>query len=205
MNSCLLKRKVPALLVLFLAVGCPRDDDDALMLQLYHSMHDDITRAASGTDITPSYLAAIISLESAPPGNRNSRRFEPAVYERIKQLRDQGRPYGNFKQSVLKKLNNRELKELSTSYGLTQIMGYHCLELGCSVQDLKGDYHLVWAVSWMQKHYQSKARNRDWAACFRIHNTGRATGTPSRRDYVSKGLLRMAYYDKWVRKDGRIF
>lgn len=186
----------------FLAVGCPRDQDDAVMLHIYLGLHDEIDKAVRDTEIPASYLAALISLESHPPGNRESRRFEPRVYQRLLELKNEGKPFARIQRKRLEGLGDSELRELATSYGLTQIMGYHCLDLGCSIRDLAGSYHLLWSVAYIRRHYLGQVIRKEWASCFRIHNTGRAEGTTSRDDYAEKGLLRMQYYDDWKKKGG---
>ena len=105
----------------------------------------------------------------------------------------------------IKDLDDQKLRELATSYGLTQIMGYHCLELGCSIGDLKGEFHLLWAVAYIRDHYGKQIRKKNWEASFRMHNTGRVDGTTARKDYVEKGLARMQYYRKWIQQEGSLF
>lgn len=200
-----MRMRATAVVALLLLCGCPRNEDDAIMLHLYHKLDKEIQRATLGTDISPSYLAAIVSLESHPPGNRDSERFEPYVYERLVSLKEEGRPFGKIKREAIVFLSDKELRQLATSYGLTQVMGFHCLELGCSIQDLRGPYHLQWAVGYMIRHYPIPAKKRNWEACFRIHNTGLADGQTSRRDYAQVGINRMRYYDRWMRTAGNVF
>ncbi|MEQ8353020.1 MAG: hypothetical protein RH862_16145 [Leptospiraceae bacterium] len=195
---------LPILLLVFLG-ACPENDDDALMLHLYHSLDEEIQDAVDGTEIPPEYLAALISLESHPAGNRDSRRFEPAVYDRLMDLKYSGEAFGYIPRNRVKNLDDQKLRELATSYGLTQIMGYHCLELGCSIDDLKGEFHLLWSVAYIRDHYGKQVKARDWEACFRMHNTGRVDGITSRKDYVEKGLIRMQYYRKWIQQEGSLF
>lgn len=173
------------------------------MLQIYREYHLDIERATVGTQIDPGYMAAIISLESHPPGNRRSERFEAWVYERLIDLKLNGRAFGTIPRNRIDTMSDSELKRMATSYGLTQIMGYHCLDLGCSVDDLRGEYHLQWAVVYMMRHYGDRAKNKDWTACFRIHNTGHPRGTTGRKDYVERGLARMFYYSRWRERRGQ--
>jgi len=192
------------LFFIFFFLSCPADEEDAIMLQIYHSLHVEIENALSGTEIPPAYMAALISLESVPPGNKNSERFEPFVYSRLLDLKYRGLPYGSLSRRILSEYSDEEIRKFATSYGLTQIMGYHCLEMGCSIDDLKGRYHLLWAMNWMRKNYNQMLLKKDWQACFRIHNTGRANGVTARPDYVTRGLLRMAYYQKWEKKNGDV-
>ena len=192
-------------MITFFFIRCPENEEDAVMFHIYHSLNEEITLAVKGTDIDPAYLAALISLESHPPGNKKSKRFEENVYKRLLELKNDGRSFGRISRSAILNRSDNEIRDLATSFGLTQIMGFHCLDLGCSPDDLKGNYHLQWAAAWMQKNYGKKAKQEDWPSCFRIHNTGHPRGETFRKDYVERGLARMAYYKKWIRKKGSIF
>lgn len=186
-------------------LGCPLNSEDAMMWRLYKRWHPSIQAAVDGTDISAPYMAAVISLESHPPGNPNSKRFEPNIYRKLQALRDQGTPFGYMKRSALQGKTDTELREMATSHGLVQIMGYHCLHLKCEVSELSGRDQLLWAVAFMQGSYAKAARRHDWESCFRIHNTGRHDGKTSRGDYVKRGLIRMRYYQKWMDRNGRLF
>ncbi len=175
------------------------------MLHLYHSLHEEIQRAALGTDVAPEYMAALISLESSPPGNRDSERFEQHVYEKILALKHEGTAWGGLNRKQVRRISDNELRKLATSYGLVQIMGYHCLQLGCEIDELTGPYQLQWAAAYMQFHYGRQAKRSDWEDCFRIHNTGRPDGRTGRRDYVERGIVRMEYYREWMQREGRMF
>ena len=149
-------------------------------------------------------MAAVISLETSPPGNWNSKRFEAHIYQRLLALKQEGRAFGSISRKKLLKYSDQELRQFATSYGPTQMMGYHCLQINCSISDLKGPYHLQWAAAWMEANYGSYALRGDWAACFRIHNTGRPNGKTYHANYVQKGLQRMNYYEKWLHRKGKI-
>lgn len=188
----------------FCLLNCPVNSEDATMWRLYNRWHQKIFEAVNGTDISQQYMAAIISLESHPPGNPDSKRFEPRIYERLLKSRDQNKRFGNIKRSSLLGLSDEKLKEYATSYGLTQIMGFHCIKLGCTIDELKGKDHLIWAIGFMQLSYSRPAKKMDWPSCFRIHNTGKKSGKTTRKDYVERGLIRMKYYTKWMKKNGKI-
>ena len=175
------------------------------MFRLYHALHEDIEQATRGTPVRPAYLAALISLESHPAGNPDSRRFEPAVYRGLVDLRDSGRAWGGVQRSKIRSASDARLRALATSYGLTQIMGYHCLELGCSIEDLTAAQQLYWSVAYMRVHYEQELQRSNWERCFRMHNTGRPDGIPNRRDYVERGLTRMSYYEHWEERQGSLF
>jgi acetyltransferase-like isoleucine patch superfamily enzyme len=120
-------------------VGCPRNEDDAIMLHLYHKLHVEIERATMGTDIAPAYLAAIVSLESHPPGNRSSERFEPYVYQRLVDLKNDNRAFGKIKRESLVKTH---IKKSATLRAGSVIMG------GVTV----GNYAVVGAGSVLTKN-----------------------------------------------------
>lgn len=185
--------------------ACPFNYDDILMLQTYHAMHKHIWQASYGTVIPESYLAAVISLETFPVGNWESERFEAHIYRRLLALKQGGKAFGSIPRRKLLKYTDRELRQFATSYGPTQMMGYHCLQINCSISDLKGSYHLQWAVTWMEENYGHYARRGNWEACLRIHNTGRPDGKTYHANYVRNGLIRMDYYEKWIRRKGKIF
>jgi hypothetical protein len=189
------------LAAILLGAGCPENEDDRIMLSIYQKFNKEIALAVLGTDVSGPYLAALISLESHPPGNASSSRFEQGIYDRLL-LAKAGQPYGSINARTLARYGDQELRDLSTSYGLTQIMGFHCLNLGCDIKDLKSKYHLQWAVAWMQRSYGRHAAKKDWEACFRIHNTGRPSGKTTRADYVERGLARMQYYRRWIETGG---
>jgi hypothetical protein len=195
-------------IILFLSIifinSCFRDVDDAIMYHIYQSFHGHIQYATWGTEIPPEYLAALISLESYPPGNWDSERFEQKVYERLLKLKQNGTPFNSIPREKIISLTESELRQLATSYGLTQIMGYHCLELGCSIEDLRSSDHLLWSVAYIRRHYLKYIKQKQWEICFKMHNTGNPFGKTHNKDYVEKGLKRMEYYRKWIRLKGNL-
>ena len=196
--------RVGLLFMALLFSACPIDYDDILMFQVYHSLGRKIWEASYGTTIPESYLAAVLSLETSPPGNWDSERFEAHVYRRLLALKNEGKAFGSIPRKELLQYSDRDLRQFATSYGPTQMMGYHCFKIQCSINELKGPYHLQWAVTWMEKNYASYARRGDWEACFRIHNTGRPNGRTYHRNYVQKGLERMEYYERWALRKGKL-
>ncbi len=203
MIRLLRKGLIFSLSILFIA--CPESSEDVQMLEIYRNMNKEIWQASYGTMIPESYLASIISLETFPIGNRRSKRFEEHVYRSLLDLKYLGKNFAKIPQAKVKYLNDQELKLYATSYGLTQMMGFHCLKIGCKIDELMGPYQLQWAVVWMEKNYGHYARLGRFSECFRIHNTGRPTGRTHRHDYVERGLKRMNYYTKWIRRSGSLF
>lgn len=191
-------------LVFIFLISCFENFDDAITYHIYNQYNVYIESAIRGTEIPPSYLASLISLESYPPGNWDSERFEPKVYERLILLKEKGKSFGNIPRKKIIHLSEEEIRKLSTSYGLTQIMGYHCLDLGCSIEDLKGSDHLLWSIAYIRKHYLKYVKEKKWEECFRLHNTGNPYGKTHNKDYVQKGILRMKYYENWEKYKGNL-
>ncbi len=98
------------------------------------------------------------------------------------------------------------LRELATSWGFTQIMGYHMLWRGGEPRDLLvPDFHFTMALellSQFAESYQLDVRSefRELLGCW---NTGRPYGETTDPQYVEKGLRRMAIY-RWVCERRRV-
>jgi hypothetical protein len=89
------------------------------------------------------------------------------------------------------------LRELATSWGYTQIMGYHMVGRPGDVhQLLEPHFHFrmaVWLLSEFAVDYHLDA-GRDFAEMFCCWNTGRPHGRTFDPDYVANGLRRMQIY-----------
>jgi hypothetical protein len=98
----------------------------------------------------------------------------------------------------------KRLTELATSYGLTQIMGWHLVEMAgyagwaWTVGDLldpgKNLQCAVALLSYFGEHYQLDV-SKEFEALLRCWNTGEPDGVPTfDPKYVPNGLARMAAY-----------
>jgi len=89
------------------------------------------------------------------------------------------------------------LRDLASSWGLTQIMGYHLAGRAGTVRDLvEPRFHLRLALELLAEfaeRYQLDAR-REFAEMFRCWNTGQPYGQTFDPAYVPKGLRRMEIY-----------
>jgi hypothetical protein len=89
------------------------------------------------------------------------------------------------------------LRELATSWGYTQIMGYHLIGRPGTVQDLldaRFHFHLaIELLAGFAERYQLDLA-REFAEMFRCWNTGQPYGETIDPQYVEKGLRRMAMY-----------
>lgn len=148
---------------------------------------------AKGMNLPEHYLLSLIVLESSgrkliPP------RFEPHVFERLKEVREKKRSsYEHVTPEHLRNASDGALRNLASSWGPFQLMGYKCLLLGIYVKDIRGKDAVYWGAKWIDMTYGNELRKGDFKNAFHIHNTGRkypAFGKPLTHDpkYVENGL-----------------
>ena len=109
------------------------------------------------------------------------------------------------KPSDLRDATDGALKNMASSWGPFQIMGYKCIWLDIQLQDLRGEEALYWAVKWIDKTYGDYIRRGQYKDAFHIHNTGRPypeSGPPKTYDpkYVPNGLMYMKYFEALKKK-----
>ena len=163
--------------------------------------------AAANTGIIPqSFLAALTANESL--GDTEAKRFEPAVLHRLVALAlGQRNHYKEVTAGMLwlkvdvaethQKYAMRQLFHLqkaATSWGFTQIMGYHALRMGASISDLTDP----------EKHYQLAVDmlsecpadlSKDFEKMARWWNTGATVGKKTYHEsYVPNILRRMTQW-----------
>lgn len=98
---------------------------------------------------------------------------------------------------TITQFEDADLRALSTSWGLTQIMGYHVVGRKIAVRELLNpDIHYRLATQILGDFAQrfGLKLSRDWEALFRCWNTGRPEGITFDPEYVSKALERMKLY-----------
>jgi hypothetical protein len=124
-------------------------------------------------DLPAEYFMALIILECSAKKNPPSR-YEPHVFEKLKAVRN-GKlaSYSGIKKTDLQNYSDPTLKLLATSWGALQIMGYNCIRLKISIDDLKGKNSLAHSIHWCESNYGTYLKNHDFRNAFHIHNTGR--------------------------------
>ena len=94
-------------------------------------------------------------------------------------------------------LEDSSIRQLATSWGYTQIMGYHIVGSTATVRDLidpRFHYHLaVELLTDFARQYKLDPR-RDFVELFHCWNSGSPTGKTYDPNYVSNGLRRMQVY-----------
>ncbi|MBQ3658192.1 MAG: hypothetical protein II956_15335 [Bacteroidales bacterium] len=150
-------------------------------------------------DLSKDFLMALIMLESSgkadvPP------RFEPAVYQKLKDI--QQHKSGSLESIIYSDISDASddaLKNLASSWGPFQLMGYKCLHLNVKIKDLRDSNSLYWGVYWIDKTYGDYVRKERYADAFHIHNTGHPVPKNGKhrtfdKNYVKKGLEYMEYF-----------
>jgi hypothetical protein len=160
---------------------------------------EDVAKYAEEFDLPYAYLMALIQLES---GGRKpaGKRFEPHVFEQLKAVRDGTRPaYENVTSLHLADANDDALKNLSTSWGPFQLMGYKCILLEVQIRDIRGKEAIRFGADWINQTYGVQLRREAYQDAFHLHNTGRSfpkSGKPQtyHPDYVARGIHLMDHY-----------
>lgn len=94
-------------------------------------------------------------------------------------------------------LDDEILRELASSWGFTQIMGYQMMGRRGTVRDLLDPafhYHVALQLLAEFAHDYQLDLTCEFEELFRCWNTGRPYGSTSDPDYVEKGLRRMEHY-----------
>lgn len=147
-------------------------------------------------NLPAEFLKALIVLECSGRKKVPSR-YEKHVFKRLQKVRDGKRKrYEHIKPSDLHDATDAALRNLSSSWGPFQLMGYKCLKLGIKVQDLRGDESLYWAIKWINEEYGNYLRQGRYEEAFRIHNTGSRNGKTHDPNYVSNGMRYIQYFNK---------
>ena len=106
-------------------------------------------------------------------------------------------PFGANHQRDLAALEDAALRDLATSWGYTQIMGYHMVARAGTVRDLlEAPFHFRLALELLAQfaeEYQLSL-GHEFAEMFRCWNTGQPYGKTFDPRYVEHGLCRMEVY-----------
>jgi hypothetical protein len=174
-----------------------------------------IAAAAHTTTVGEPFLAALIAGESA--GDPAAKRFEPAVFGHILEVLASkraafsvpgiNRPLGavDFMGYIMKApaaflQQLGQVVDLATSFGLTQIMGWHAVELYQEdmLAKIKTDPQAqleltIQLLVIFANKYDLNLAN-EWEAMFTCWNTGEPDGHTYDPNYVANGLRRIEIY-----------
>ncbi|NQW42901.1 MAG: hypothetical protein HQ463_05660 [Bacteroidetes bacterium] len=158
-----------------------------------------IDSCAAVFKISSAYLKALCMLEC---GGRKifDERFEPHVYEKLKQVKfGTLSNYENVTKAILEDANDDALKNLASSWGPFQLMGYKCILLDIKIKDIRGENAVFYGTKWIEMTYGNYLKSKKYKDAFHIHNTGRLypsigfarTYDP---DYCARGKKYMAFF-----------
>lgn len=160
---------------------------------------EEIDEFAEKHKLPPEYFKALIMLETSGRKKIPSR-YEDHVFDQLKAVQNKKRKrYEHVTYKRIKNASDDALKNLASSWGPFQIMGYKCLELGITIQDLRGDYAIQHGMHWIKDNYGTMLKKKQFKDAFHYHNTGRRVpkdGKPLTHNpnYIINGLKYMEYY-----------
>lgn len=160
---------------------------------------EEVREIAEEKELPCEYFMALIVLECS--GNKPSgERFESHVYKKLKDVKDGSRrKHENIKQKDIADATDQALRNLATSWGPFQLMGYKCIGLDVNVKDIRGDDAVFHGMRWIELEYGDLLTKGKFKDAFHFHNTGRKypkVGSPKTHDpkYVERGLAYMEYF-----------
>ncbi len=160
----------------------------------------DVLKYGKENNLPTEYLKALIVLECS--GNKPAgQRFEQSVYEKLKEVQNGTRRRFEFiTRRQIRDCSDGALKNLATSWGPFQIMGYKCINMGIIIKDLRGDESVKWGIKWINNEYGHLLRIGKYEEAFRLHNTGSTNGKTYDPEYVTNGLNHIDYF-KGIKSD----
>lgn len=162
--------------------------------QVEKNYGSEVEKYALQYQLPAPYLKALIVLESS--GKKEIKpRFEKNVYKDLKEVQSGKKSLEKIRANELKGCSDEALRNLASSWGPFQLMGYKCLQLGIQVQDLRGEDAVKWAIHWINLTYGDYLRQGNFEAAFRIHNTGSPTGRTHDTNYVKNGMKHMKMFE----------
>ncbi|HAS40235.1 MAG TPA: hypothetical protein DCS93_07140 [Microscillaceae bacterium] len=165
-----------------------------------------VDKFAQEMGLPSAYFKALIVLECSgerPPKSR----YERHVYKRLYRVKKGKRKrYGSITKKTLRKFSNGQLKDLATSWGPLQIMGYQSLAMKIPVSRFKEEFALYYSMQWVKNTYGNYLKKGDYANAFHIHNTGKplpASGRSRTYDpnYIKKGLKYIKIFEDKENKE----
>jgi hypothetical protein len=176
-----------------------------------------LTDVCSRSSVPEAFLAAMIANESG--GNNNAKRFEPGVLSSLWQvLLGRKAAYGSIGRADLVRfvadlaapaltvpptITNaafQNLDSLATSWGVTQIMGYHCLEEHVPFdrpEDLSDPAEALKSTVWLLGKFSSQFSldlSTDFSDMLHCWNAGAPNHPTYDPNYVPNAMRRMDIY-----------
>lgn len=174
---------------------------EAKARQIFTGFGGLIHLACTNSIVPEDFLAGFIGVEAGIDRDGQIRpeatRFEPGVFHKLTAVRDglMSRWSGIVTRD-LNGLSDAAIRNLATSWGMTQIMGWHLIHnLKGTIQDLRDpDKHLHFTVQLLVLTASVHLKNGRFDNVLRIWNTGSANGKTYHDDYVDNALLVKKHY-----------
>ena len=132
----------------------PRKNNQALgSSEVIEGYSEEIYKEANRLGLNPEYFMALCMLECG--GRRPSpSRFEKHVYQRLINLKEGKRThYEKVTTETLRDASESAIKNLASSWGPFQIMGYKVVQEGILVKDLRGPAAVKYGMKWIANEY----------------------------------------------------
>jgi hypothetical protein len=176
-----------------------KEENRRLAQRIFSQLGPRITDVCENSYVPTAYLAGLISVEDASL-DESATRFEPRVFIDLQNIRD-GQPSKRkwVKQSDILDASDSALENLATSFGLTQIMGFHVIKTfnkTITIDDLRDPkQHLKLAIHLIKKEAGKELKMGAFEKALRIHNTGNPDGETHDDNYVDNALGVMQEYE----------
>jgi hypothetical protein len=100
---------------------------------------------------------------------------------------------------MLEDASDEALRNLSSSWGPFQLMGYKCLLLDIKIKDIRGNEAIYYGVKWIDLTYGKYLRAKKFKDAFHIHNAGKpfpksGISKTHNPQYVKRGLKYMEVF-----------
>ena len=169
---------------------------------------EEVQAEAEQRGLPAAYFLALIELECG--GRRPAgRRFEAHVFERLRAVQAGERErLEHVTTAALQGASEEALRNLATSWGPFQLMGYKCIGLEIQIRDLRGDAAIPLGIRWIDETYGDALRAGRFKDAFHLHNTGQpfpADGVARtfHPEYVERGLALMQRFESERQADGK--
>lgn len=182
----------------------PNFQGNGIVLKTFQNYYESVKLACKEYPKIPeSYILALIGLECS--GRKIvPHRFESHIYAQLKKVKKgQKRYFENIVQKDLMGKNERELRELASSWGPFQIMGYKSIAMNIDLDGLDNQDRIINGISWISENYGIYLEQGKYQDAFHLHNTGKPypkIGKPFtfRNNYVSDGLSLMDSFQNLI-------
>ena len=161
----------------------------------------DIKSVATSKGLKTSYFMALCMLECGGRKPAPSR-YEKHIFNRLMDVKTgQRESYELVKTEDLKNANGSAIKNLASSWGPFQVMGYKVVAHGILIKELRGPNGVKHGIDWIESEYGKLLQEDRFKDAFHFHNAGRVMPKKGgvrthSKSYVSDGMKWMTYFEE---------